>query len=776
MGYSFSISSEAITNAVVLGYRGTEAISRPYTFQIGVRVDGEVRDPAELVHEPIVLETRGPNGTQRICGILSSATIVHVDNHGALMRLELVPTLWRASLSKHSRIFTDASIPEIIQAVLDEEGIPEVELRLVETYAKREHVGQYKESNLAFVSRLMEREGIFYFFDHEGDREKLVIADSNSAFGPSRMIPVGYLPRHEGDAEIGESFFELSMKKTALPRRVQLTDWNYLTPAVALDSERDVAETSMGAVVHHGDHVLDPDETTRRTRIRSEELAVHGTTFRGSGPVTMLLTGSTFLVDGHPRAQMNGELVATVIEHIGARIEAIDEVAWRVLKLPRDISYRATVTAIRSDVPFRAPRLTPRPRVQGLVDGTVDGAATSTYAQIDDHGRYKVRLEFDEGDPIDGSNSTWIRMLQPHGGSAEGFHFPLRKQTEVHVAFAYGDPDRPIIVGVAPNPEKPSVVTASNHTTNVIHTGGGNRVEIEDRAGSQYLDIRCPTLDSRLHLGAGTYQFEANTEGEGWWSTGGDTEVTVDGNKTEDVLVDVLETYTGNQALTVLGAVTETMLTSRSTTVIGPQTDTWTGPLIETVANPVVETYNAGLDTTVAAAVTQTYNVGETLTVTGDATEAHNSNQVTVVTGSLTHTVTGTATETFGGTTTRLVDGDKTLTVDGKMTVTAPNFEGSIASWSTLDDATKDHIENVIVEFIKLDVTICPARAAIQLLSFTMLGSSQTKNVVSLSATGASASAYGLLKESWPTVDEKAGAKAEAKGLVLVNRTFAFIH
>jgi len=776
MGYSFSISSEAIPNATVLGYRGTEAISRPYAFQIGLRVPGAVRDPAELVHEPMVLETSGPHGVQRIAGIVSSATIVHVDSHGALMRLELVPTLWRASLSRHSRIFTDNSIPQIIQAVLKEEGITEFELRLVETYPKREHIGQYKESNLAFVSRLMEREGIFYFFDHEGDRDKLIIADSNSAFGSSRIVPVGYAPKHEGEAEIGESFFELSMKRSALPRRVQLTDWNYLTPAVRLDTEVDVAETSMGAVVHHGDHVLDPDELARRTRIRAEELSVHETTFRGSGPASMLLTGSTFVVDGHPRAALNGELIALTIEHTAARIEQIDDVAWRVLKLPKDISYRATVTAIRSSVPFRAPRLTTRPRVQGLVDAVVDGAATSTYAQIDDHGRYKVQLAFDEGDPIDGSNSTWVRMLQLHGGSAEGFHFPLRKRTEVHIAFAYGDPDRPLIVGVAHNVETPSAVTAANHTQNVIMTGGGNRIEIEDRAGSQYLDVRCPTLGSRLHLGAGTYQFAANTEGEGWWSTGGDTEVTVGGNKTEDVLANVLETYKGSQTLTVLGAVTETMLTSRTTTVVGPQTDTWTGPLVETVTNPVTETYNSGLETTVAAAVTQTYNVGETLTVTGGATEAHNSNQATVVTGSLTHTVTGTASETFGGTTTRLVDGAKSLTVDGKMTVTAPNFEGDIGSWSTLDDATKEHIENTIASYIALDVTVTPASVSISALSFSMFASKSTWNIANLSSTGASAARYGVYRTAFPSESIKAGSQAYVCGIALVMKGIAFLH
>ncbi len=752
MGYSFSISSEAIPNAIVLGYRGTEAISRPYAFQIGLRVVGEVRDLAEVVHEPMVLETSGPQGIQRICGIVSSAKIVHVDPHGALVRLELVPTLWRAGLSRHSRIFTDASIPDILKAVLAEEDIPELELRLVESYPKREHVGQYKESNLAFISRLMEREGIFYFFEHEGDREKLIIADSNSAFGPSRTIPVGYTPRQDGVPEIGETFFALSMKRTALPRSVQLTDWNYRTPAVKLDAARDVAKTTKSVIVHHGDHLVDPDEIARRTRIRVEELRVGETLYRASGPVSMLLTGSSFTVDGHPRASMNGDLVALTIDHVGARIESIDDVAWRVLDLPRDISYRATVTGIRPGVPFRAQRLTPRPRIEGVVDGVVDGAAASTYAQIDDQGRYKLRLSFDEGDPIDGSTSTWVRMAQPHGGGVEGFHFPLRKRTEVHVAFDYGDPDRPLIVGVAHNVEKPSVVTAANHTQNVIMTGGSNRIEIEDLAGLQRIDVSCPTLDSFMHLGAGIYQFDVNTEGEGWIYTGADHEITVDGHKTEDVLGSVFETYKSSQTFTIDRAVTEMMKTSRTTTVDGPEVNTWKGPLTETVTLAVEERYVTGLETIVSGAVTLTYNVGEKLTVTGGATETYLANQDTGVTGTLTHTVTGTVQETLKSSSSRTVGTAYDLQVDGAMTVRCNKLDGDIGNWGTADGATKNRIENLVDEILGKQIKVTGFKA-------TAIGYRNRNIMFDISATGIAIGIAGVSFSATPVKIEKIGPK-----------------
>lgn len=775
MAYTFSIASDVLLRAEVLGFRGVEAISRPFSFQIAVRVDGPAPDPADLVHERLALEIRGELGVQRIAGVAASATIVHVDATGAMLRLELVPTFWRAGLSKHSRVFTDASVPQIVQAVLREDGVTDVDLRLVDTYPVREHVGQYRESNLAFVSRLLEREGIFYFFEHDGDTDRMVIADHPSAFAVSRAAAVRYRPGVEGGASFGEAFFQLSMRRAALPRRVQLTDWSYRAPRVAVAAERAVAGTTPGSIVRHGDHLLSSDDALRHARIRAEELAARETVFRGSGPVTFLVSGGRFTVEDHPRDAMNRELVAVEIEHVGVRTTAVGDLLDRVLKLPRDISYRATLVAQPAEIPFRPRRVTPIPTVEGVVDAIVDGQGSSPYAQIDEHGRYKVRLLLDEGDLVDGSRSTWVRMLQPHGGGAEGFHFPLRKKTEVHVAFTYGDPDRPVIVGVAHNVETPSVVTGANHTRNVIQTGGLNRIEMEDLAGAQRIDVSCPTLDSYLHLGAGAYQFEGNTAGEGWWSTGGDTEIAAFGDKTEDVLGSVFETYASSQTLTVLGAVTEVLATSRTTTVVGPEVNTWAGPLTETVTAPVTEVYGAGLETTVASDVTLTHDVGETLTVTGGVTETYGATQDTAVTGSLTHTVTGDAVELFGASSSRAVAGDATLQCDGPITIVADTFDGDIATWNTLDDATKDRIENVVAEMVGTLVTITGASASAHGAKVQLFGRQFARTVLSASVTGLSVSVTGVrterigprLSQVQPMLKIR-GASILQKGLILI--------
>lgn len=699
MAYTFAIVSSAIPRAEVVGFRGKEAVSAPYALRVLLRVDAPTVDTAALVHAPIALEIAGYVGApHRIAGIVSSAGILHADGLGALVEMEIVPPFARLALSQHNRVFTDVSIPEVLQAVFREEPLLDFELRLSGSYSKREHVAQHRESNLTFVSRWMEREGMFYFFEHVGDAGRLIVADHPSAFGASAREPVPYRPEQDGGALHGEAFHELALRRVRCPQRVAITDYNYRTPRLALRGERDVGASSPAAVVRHGDHVLSPAEAIQRAGIEADALRSTERTYRARGPVTRLASGHRFVAEEHPRWGSES-LVAIEVEHEGALVDRPeDHAAIRHLALPRQHTYQASVTAIPESAPFRPKRVTPWPVVPGLVDATIDGPAGSPYAQIDAEGRYKVRFKLDEGDPVDGSTSTWVRMVQPHGGGVEGWHFPLRKGTEVHVAFAYGDPDRPIIVGCAPNPEKPSVVTQANHTQNVIMTGGSNRIEIEDQAGAQRIDTSTPTLDSYLHLGAGSYQIEGNTGGQGWLSTGADLEITVDGAKTENVHANVLETYKSTQTVDVTGPVTEQLSTSRHTTTLGPTTNKYAGPLTEQVVSAVTEHYQSTLTTAVAAAGKLVSDAAHTLTVLAGSTETFGGSQDTEVTGTLTHTVTGAVKETFKGTSTRTTGGYYTLICDGDMTVHATTFEGAVTSWNNVDNAAKSFLEDNVMD------------------------------------------------------------------------------
>jgi type VI secretion system secreted protein VgrG len=158
--------------------------------------------------------------------------------------------------------------------------------------------------------------------------------------------------------------------------------------------------------------------------------------------------------------------------------------------------------AIPADVQFRPERNTPRPRINGTMNATIDAAGDGQYAEIDDEGRYKVVLPFDQSGNSEGRASRWVRMAQPYSGANYGMHFPLHKGTEVLLTFIDGDPDRPIISGSVPNPDTMSPVTGGNQTASVIRTGGGNQIRIEDNDGGQQIHLSSPTMDSKISIGA----------------------------------------------------------------------------------------------------------------------------------------------------------------------------------------------------------------------------------------------------------------------------------
>ncbi|MFS8070482.1 MAG: phage baseplate assembly protein V, partial [Byssovorax sp.] len=206
-------------------------------------------------------------------------------------------------------------------------------------------------------------------------------------------------------------------------------------------------------------------------------------------------------------------------------------------------------------------------RIYGSESGTICGPLESEYAQIDGAGRYNVKLKFDESDLKDGKASTWVRMLQPHGGGIEGWHFPLRKGTEVIFTFLGGDPDRPVIAGVVPNLHTPSPVNRANHTTNVIQTGGRNRFELEDRAGHERITLQTPYDNTMLRMGAPNdhHNLIMRTDGKALTSVGSNYDIKVGGAKAELVV--------GPKASVFIGARAEMTVAATTTMFIGAKAD-----------------------------------------------------------------------------------------------------------------------------------------------------------------------------------------------------------
>ncbi|MBL9027111.1 MAG: type VI secretion system tip protein VgrG [Myxococcales bacterium] len=646
----FNLTSGAIPmTAKVAGFRGTERISRPYVFDVYFTLESFPNTPLAFdLNEAVFAKAKlsiqlGNEPEQPYHGIFASVRLVRASDNISLFHATLVPQLWQLTLTKHSRIWTKKSSVDVIKEVLDEAGI-EYEFRTQASYPVEEHITQYKESNLAFITRWMDREGMYYWFEQTDGADLLVIADNKAAHESLRLNPVKYFPQTNYEDVLSQQAFDnLAASHNALPASVKLIDYDYAKPLLDVSATISVESNAVGEITEYGGRFFTPADAQRIANVRAEEQLATKDVFEITGAATQLSAGYKFTVEDHPLFQYNAEYLCTTIEHHGYDTQFAS--AWgSLVKSKYTDVYRVELAAIPAETQFRNPQ-SPWPRVDGYENAVVDGAANSQYAQIDDQGRYNVKFKFDEGTLNNGKASTFIRMVQPHGGPQEGHHFPLRKGVEVVCSFLGGDPDRPVINGVVHNMLNQSVVTQNNYTQNVIRTGSLNHIVMEDTAGSMYIDVWCPIFSSTLFLGFGTWNFNLTTQGCGQIQTTLNLNIDVDQWWTVDV-VNYVDWHFHN---------TQNWVNDLAVTWKFDNTFTW-----EVTSNVDIK-WMATLNHYIKGAATIKFDNTVDLTVTGNTTANFNANVTATVKGNLdlhvkTHE-------------THKVDAGRELTVKGDQTI-----------------------------------------------------------------------------------------------------------
>lgn len=386
-------------------------------------------------------------------------------------RMRFVPRAWRSSLIRTQEIYMDRSLREIIEQKLDLIGLEGASAFLLHGKdERREFVVQYDETDLAFISRLAEHVGWSFHFDHTDDGDRIVWSDHQDGFraieGAERAA---FRPRGEHT-----DVYRIDATTRLVPAMFAVGDFNYMAPQLDLYSVCEVTGGYGGGVVEYHTHQKTSEEGAVLARIRAEESQAGALVIRGEAALCTLSAGARLTLTGHPVLD-SIELLVVSVEHHGKFL------AYNVAA-GADESYRATFEAIPADVPFRPQRVTPRPKIVGMVSGIIeaDPGVSTQRAWIDEHGRYLVRMLFDTAAPGERKASLPIRMAQAHSGPGYGVHFPLRPGAEVLIAFIGGDPDRPVIIGSVPNALTPTPVVEKDATLHRIRTWSGVQVEIDD--------------------------------------------------------------------------------------------------------------------------------------------------------------------------------------------------------------------------------------------------------------------------------------------------------
>jgi type VI secretion system secreted protein VgrG len=457
---------------------GREGISRIFSFDVGVvslRPDALDASAMQGVDATLVFEAAGEE-VRRIHGMIAEIEdMLETEVETRTYHLLFVPRAHRMTLIQTQEIYMDLSVPDILRQKLELVGLgaDDTEFRLAAEYLPLEFVVQYKETDLAFISRLTEHYGISFFFEHVDGRDKIIFTDHKRGFRTMSPAAVPFRPR--GDHR---DVYQISSKTRVIPKTYMLQDYNYRTPLIDLTSSADAPSGLAGGIVEQGAHYKTPDDGKALAKIRAEEIEASHLVYSGESDIPHFSAGGRFTLQEHPRINDgSAELLITEVEH-----SAIQVVASHGSNEGR--RYTNTFRAISADLTYRPPRVTPKPRIHGVVTGIIEqplGSAGEEYAKIDDQGRYIVRFLFDTAPQGQRKASRPVRMAQPHAGPNYGMHFPLKPGIEVLVIFIDGDPDRPLIVGSVPNPVTPSPVVERNLTLNRIKTASGVIIEMKDQ-------------------------------------------------------------------------------------------------------------------------------------------------------------------------------------------------------------------------------------------------------------------------------------------------------
>jgi type VI secretion system secreted protein VgrG len=545
-------------------FHGEERISTPFHFSLDLVSQDNAVDFTQMVGKSVTLTISLAGGSQQyLNGIVGRFVQSGGDARFTSYQAEVYPWLWLLTMNSDCRIFQNMTAPDIIKQIFSNAGFTDFTDSLTGTYASREYCVQYMESSFAFVSRLMEEEGIFYFFTHDSSSHKLVLADDTSAYQACTGLTTATMQKEAWQSE--DIVTSCALEQQVVVGQFKADDYNFLTPTTDLLATASGSDTSRSIYEYPGLYTAASDGETR-TSLRLSALEVPGKMVRGSSYCWAFRTGCKFTLAGHGRSDMNAEYVLTWVSH------AADQNAL----------YTNSFEAIPSSVVFRPPRVTPRTVIHGSQTATVVGKSGEEI-WTDQYGRIVVQFPWDQVGTNDEKSSCWIRVAQGWAGKQWGSIFIPRIGQEVIVSFLEGNPDRPIITGCVYNAQQtvpytlPDDQTKSTVKSNSSKGGGGfNELRFEDKAGSEEVfmqaqkDMNVTVLndqtitvtnnrtvtvsekDETLTVSKGNRTVSVSTGNE-THTVQGTRSVTVTGNVTHTDKADFSRTVTGNYTLKVSG-------------------------------------------------------------------------------------------------------------------------------------------------------------------------------------------------------------------------------
>lgn len=484
----------------VTGLSGEEALSVPFSFGVEAFSQDSPVDMVQLIGRPAVVSMRsGRSDDRHFHGYIATATYLGMEfaTRRYRYRMVLVPWLWFLSKRADCRIFQNKTVPQIAEEIFKELGFSDYKLQLIGTAKPRPYCVQYRETDLDFLSRLFEEEGIFYFFTHEKDRHVLVLGDTPAAHPPLPGNATLEVKRADTvDARPG--IIHMSENIEVRSGRVALSDHNFETPKADLSTTATTVQSQpfnahLEQFDYPGGHA-DRGEGDRRAKLRMERAEATYRTYEGRSNVTRMACGTAMQVTRHEIRDYNRSYTLLSVTH-----QATNDLDGN------GAGYSNSFAAIPNDTPYRPPARSRKTLVEGPQTATVVGPRGEEI-HTDKYGRIKVSFHWDRRSKADEASSCWVRVGQSLAGARWGGIFIPRVGMEVIVEFLEGDPDCPIVTGCVYNADAmPPYPLPGNRTRGLIKTrsspkaSGFNELRFEDKAGAEHIFIHAQRdLDLRV--------------------------------------------------------------------------------------------------------------------------------------------------------------------------------------------------------------------------------------------------------------------------------------
>ena len=605
--------------------RANEEMSRLGEYEIDLLSKKSDIDLDQILAKNVTVKLELPDQkTRYFNGFVTRFLQVGMHGKYHLYHATVRPWLWFLTRTINCRIFQEMSVPDIVKKIFEPYPMADFKFDLSETYVKRTYCVQYRETDFNFISRLMEDEGIYYFFKHVDGRHTLNAVDSGSSHSPfPGYAELPYIALGRSTRLEKEFVDDWNLKREVQPGHWTLDDFDFERPSVDLTvdtkKKRNHEHATFEVYDYPGEYFKN-DLGDHYVRTRMDEWQYQFELVSGGANARGITVGSLFKLTGHPRKDQNVDhlVLSSEYELEYHQYEALDATETKC---------HCRFTGLDTKQQFRPQRTSYKTFVQGPQTAIVVGPSGDEI-YTDKYGRVKVQFHWDREGKEDENSSCWIRVAHPWAGKNWGMVAIPRMGQEVVVDFLEGDPDRPLITGRVYNAEQmpPWDLPANATQTGILSRsskGGGygnaNAIRFEDKKGSEQVWLHAEK----------NQDIEVENDETHW--VGHDRKKTIDHDETTLVKHDRTETVDNNETITVHGMRTETV--DKNETITIHQNRTETVDLNEKIAIGVNRTENVGANETITIGANRTISVGasETATVALQRTHAVGINETIAI-------------------------------------------------------------------------------------------------------------------------------------------------